>query len=185
MRTEVRLALEAARTECSAGTRQLIDRALATASEEFDPISDVEEFFTKFGWIYTGLPRSMPDDLQRFRLRLGREELGEYEAHVSGLNVVLSGSLFPSNQDHEIRFHLEEMLDAIVDLIYVKIGDALLHGFNLREAWRRVHRQNLLKELATSPGQTLRDFRFDVIKPAGWIAPSHYDLVQNNAHTKR
>ena len=76
---------------------------------------------------------------------------------------------------------LEGMLDALVDLVYVTLGTSHLHGFNFREAWRRVHDANMRKVRAQVGRVGPRgNHEFDVIKPEGWTAPSHADLVQDH-----
>ena len=145
----------------------------------FDPVRDIEEFHKKFSLDYTGLPRSLPDDIQRFRTRLLDEELNEYK--LATLDIYWELGLKTLNQA-AIAGGLEDALDALVDLVYVALGTAHLHGFDFREAWRRVHEANMAKVRADSPEASKRGSAFDVVKPVGWQPPSHVDLVKNNLH---
>lgn len=139
-----------------------------------DLIGDVEDFHHKFDLLYDGPPRMLQGKLGEFRLKFLREEIHEY-----------SEAMYRAEYDLEFRpelveQRLEQMLDALVDEVYVAIGTAVLHGFNFREAWRRVHEANMHKVRATKP--TDRGGLFDVVKPDGWVPPSHADLVANHAH---
>jgi predicted HAD superfamily Cof-like phosphohydrolase len=124
-----------------------------------DPFADIIDFHEKFQLIYSGKPRRLPDDLSEFRIKFLKEELQEYIRAVDLDD-------FP------------DQLDALVDLAYVTLGTAYLHGFNFNEAWRRVHRANMMKIRAMRPEDSTRgNHRFDIVKPKGWTAPDLTDLV--------
>jgi predicted HAD superfamily Cof-like phosphohydrolase len=112
---------------------------------------DIQDFHVKFGLNYEGPPRSLPQDLASFRINFLIEETDEY--------------ILASKRSDE--------LDALVDLVYVAMGTAYLHGFDFAEAWRRVHTANMAK--VRGPSQ--RSGEYDVIKPEGWQPPYHGDLV--------
>jgi predicted HAD superfamily Cof-like phosphohydrolase len=113
--------------------------------------TDIVDFHEKFGLQYEGPARSLPQDLSSFRLNFMIEETDEY---------ILA----------EKR---ADQLDALVDLVYVAMGTAYLHGFDFEEAWRRVHEANMAK--VRGPSQ--RSGEYDVIKPEGWKPPYLGDLV--------
>ena len=112
--------------------------------------TDIKDFHEKFGLQYEGPARSLPQDLASFRLNFLIEETDEY---------ILA----------EKR---ADQLDALVDLVYVAMGTAYLHGFDFEEAWRRVHEANMAK--VRGPSARSGD---DIIKPEGWKPPYHGDLV--------
>ena len=118
--------------------------------------ADIQAFHEKFGLEYNGPPRALPVDLQRFRNRFLWEELTEY-----------------INADE-----LHDQLDALVDLVYVALGTAYLQGFNIDEAWRRVHAANMLKVRAVVASDSKRNSTHDVVKPKNWIPPDLSDLVK-------
>lgn len=146
--------------------------------EPFDPVADIAEFHMKFGLEYDGPPRVLPADLSNFRRKFMQEELNEYGEHEGQAAAEWSDKRSPdlANYTH----HLEHMLDALVDEVYVVLGTSYLHGFKFREAWRRVHAANMLKVRATHAEQSARGSLFDVVKPAGWEPPSHKDLVEGH-----
>ena len=148
----------------------------------FNPVRDIEEFHGKFKLVYEGKPRALPYDLQTFRDLFLREELEEYSRHVSYLANTLGAVPVAAIDPADITFHLEEMLDGLVDLVYVTLGTSYLHGFDFEEAWKRVHAANMMKVRALVPEDSKRDFTHDVVKPVDWVAPSHSDLVEDHAH---
>jgi predicted HAD superfamily Cof-like phosphohydrolase len=118
---------------------------------------DVKDFHEKFGLEYCGRPRHLPVDTMEFRLKFLGEELQEYALSVT----------------------LEDQLDALVDLVYVALGTAYLHGFDFDEAWCRVHAANMKKVRAAPDGSdSKRGSSHDVVKPPGWQPPDLSDLVQ-------
>jgi len=148
--------------------------------ELFDPIRDVEEFHRKFGLEYHGKPRVLPPSLAKFREKFMREELSEYMRAVEGAKVELKNRSL--SFDDEVAYNLEHALDALVDLTYVILGTAHLHGFDFKEAWRRVHEANMSKVRASNRAQSKRKSSADVIKPPGWTAPRLRTLVSDHAH---
>lgn len=122
---------------------------------------DIKQFHEHFGLAYNGPPRDIePYELSAMRIDFMDEELQEY---------------IRAWQDKD----LTRMLDALVDLAYVCLGTAYLHGFNFEEAWSRVHSANMKKVRATKETAGNRDHRWDVVKPEGWEPPFLQDLVQN------
>lgn len=152
-----------------------------------DFLTDIAIFHEKFGMSYRGLPRQLPLDLATFRKKFMDEELTEWWDHMCALDVELSRPVEDQDQAN-IAHHLEETLDAGVDLLYVLLGTMYLQGLlpHFDEAWRRVQRANMAKVRAdadsTGAIDSGRDKRFDIVKPRGWLAPSHIDLVERNAH---
>lgn len=142
---------------------------------------DIKEFHEKFAITYEGAPRALPPSLQQFRTKFLREELREYLISVEHIHQVLQGKTDPSFDD-EVAYDLEHMLDALVDLVYVALGTAYLHGFDFQEAWARVHAANMSKIRAKKSSDSKRKSKHDVVKPVGWRPPRHRDLVFHHAH---
>lgn len=116
----------------------------------------VAEFHEQFQIDYKGPPRLLPVGLATDRVNFMNEELDEYyKAYVHG--------------------NLEGMLDALVDLVYVAVGTAHLHGLDFDEAFRRVHLANKRKARDTK----LMNGKEGIIKPEGWEPPFLTDLVRN------
>lgn len=162
--------------------RKAIDDAIKAGT--FDPVADIEAFHKKFMLDYDGRPRSLDTALAEFRIGFLLEELKEYEESSEKLRAILKAGFDRDYIERSTTFELEKQLDALVDLVYVALGTAYLHGFNFREAWRRVHAANMGKVRAERKEDSKRGSTFDVVKPAGWTPPSHKDLVQDHAHKR-
>lgn len=127
---------------------------------------DIKNFHEKFGLEYKNGPRQLPQNLQDFRTGFLNEELTEYKTSVFC-------------KDKEGQF------DALIDLVYVAMGTAYLHGFDFEEGWKRVHAANMKKVRAKSKDQSKRGTKYDVVKPLGWTAPDLSDLVKKNKVVKK
>lgn len=149
--------------------------AAMASYRHFDPVADIADFHMKFGLEYIGKPRALSRDLADFRMRLMQEELEEYALHEAKASWERFSAATPDHDEYAQR--LEEMLDALVDEVYVVLGTAYLHGFDFREAWRRVHHANMKKVRAERAEDSKRGSTFDVIKPPEWRPPSHIDIV--------
>lgn len=66
-------------------------------------------------------------------------------------------------------------LDGLVDVIYIALGTAAAYGYDIDEAWRRVHAANMAK-LGPGGKPIYRDDG-KVLKPADWKAADLSDLV--------
>jgi predicted HAD superfamily Cof-like phosphohydrolase len=120
-----------------------------------DLVADVEAFHQRFAIAYDGPPRDLPTDLRDFRKLFLFEEAGEYSTARSRA----------------------KQFDALLDIVYVALGSAHLHGFDFYAGWQRIHAANMLKVKAQSPDDSLRNFVHDVVKPPNWVAPDLTDLV--------
>jgi hypothetical protein len=165
----------------------MIRKGLHVRPDFPDFMGDISQFHERFQLQYDGLPRSlaevsMPgetDTLFDFRYKFMLEELNEWHDEQENLTEKVQ-----KGDDGGVVKYLELQLDALVDLTYVVLGTAYLQfgpqKFN--EAWNRVHRANMRKVRAARGGDSTRGSTFDVVKPAGWTAPDHSDLVLEHAH---
>jgi predicted HAD superfamily Cof-like phosphohydrolase len=116
---------------------------------------NVGAFHRKFGLPvaerYT-VPHGISRELQQFRLRFLREELEELDKAYA-------------------EDSLPDIADALVDLVYVALGTAHLHGLPWEALFDEVQRSNMQKVRAQHAGDSKRGSTFDVVKPEGWQAP--------------
>lgn len=91
-------------------------------------------------------------------------------ADVKQLKTVLLFEEFTELLEAMSEDNLVEILDGLVDLIYIIIGTAIVYGLPLEEAWAEIHKTNMKKER----GPSKRSEKFDIIKPEGWVKP---DLI--------
>lgn len=154
-----------------------VDEELDAVMRGINMVADIEEFHEKFRLRYRGKPRALPRDIAGFRTRFLEEEYREYVE--SGMNLQAA---IKAGDDAEITHFLEQQLDALVDLVYVALGTAHLHGFDFATAWYRVHKANMAKVRAEDASDSKRGSHYDVVKPKGWQAPDHKDLVEDHVH---
>jgi predicted HAD superfamily Cof-like phosphohydrolase len=67
----------------------------------------------------------------------------------------------------------EEIVDGLIDLCVVAIGTLDAMGIDSYDAWNKVLRANLAKEVGIKPERPNPLGLPDLIKPTGWKAPSH------------
>jgi len=120
---------------------------------------DIHDMHTKFGVrdAVKNFDSVMLRTFLRFRLDFLHEELQETEkAAQSGI---------PLDQ--------EEIVDGLIDLCVVAIGTLDALGVDPHEAWNEVHKANMTKEVGVKPSRPNPLGLPDLIKPEGWVGPSH------------
>lgn len=78
-------------------------------------------------------------------------------------------------KDALIRENLMDIIDALVDIVYLTKGTAISMGYAWGEHFQEVHRANSEKERGEHPKRPGR--KEDLIKPKGWIPPNHKDIL--------
>ena len=68
----------------------------------------------------------------------------------------------------------EEIVDALIDGIWIACGTLDLLGVDFDKAFSEVARANNMKERGIKPGRE-QSKGFDVIKPTNWVGPDHSD----------
>ena len=71
----------------------------------------------------------------------------------------------------------DDVVDALIDLCVVAIGTLDLFDVDARLAWDRVHEANMNKLVGIKESRPNPLGLPDLVKPEGWIAPSHKDNV--------
>lgn len=132
--------------------------ALRDDGSTVDLCSDLEAFTQRFSVPAHSEPRGLSGEMAEFRLARLREELDEYEEALR-------------EED------LEKQLDALVDLVYIAVGNAYISGFRFAEAHARVHAANMLKIRARRESESRHGSLYDIVKPEGWQPASLSDLV--------
>jgi hypothetical protein len=116
--------------------------------------ADMAEMHSHYG-VHDVVDEFGPEKLRallKFRVDFLKEELRELEENVGDP---------------------EEVVDALVDLCVVAIGTLDLFGVNPHEAWDVVLEANMAKEVGVKPERPNPLGLPDLVKPAGWKAPSH------------
>lgn len=118
-----------------------------------DWVSDIADMHRQFG--VNEAVRNMDKDKLKafleFRIRFLQEELDEMR-----------------NTDDP-----EEVTDALIDLCVVAIGTLDALDIDAYKAWDEVHRANMSKKVGVKASRPNPLGLPDLIKPEGWVAPSH------------
>lgn len=67
----------------------------------------------------------------------------------------------------------EDVVDALIDLCVVAIGTLDAFDIDSYKAWDDVLRANMAKKVGVKPGRPNPLGLPDLMKPEGWVAPSH------------
>ena len=121
---------------------------------------DIGLMHNKFGF-YSKIEEMDGDKLKsllEFRIKFLEEEIRELR------------EAFETNNHDEI-------VDAHIDLCVVALGTLDLFDVDVNEAWNRVHNANMTKEAGVKPGRPNPLNLPDLLKPAGWTAPTHADNI--------
>lgn len=120
-------------------------------------VCDIADMHTKFG-VNEKLREFDAEKLKKFlefRVNFLQEELDEMK-----------------NADNA-----DDVVDALIDLCVVAIGTLNAYDVNADEAWNRVHKANMAKEVGIKASRPNPLGLPDLIKPEGWTAPTHADNV--------
>ena len=90
----------------------------------------------------------------QFRLSMVEEELNETKDAVA-------------NKD------AEEIVDGLIDICVFAIGTLDVLGVDANKAWDEIYRANTSKEVGVKEGRPNPLGLPDLIKPDGWVGPSH------------
>ena len=128
-------------------------------------VKDINDMHAKYGvhdWVKAN--KDNPEMMQKFlefRLQFLEEELNETRA----------AAIYDRNAP--------EIVDGLIDLCVVAIGTMDAFGVDAHEAWNRVHAANMAKEVGVKESRPNPLGLPDLVKPAGWKAPEHYDNTGN------
>lgn len=130
---------------------------------ETEWVADIADMHDQFG--VNAVVRNLPPEKLRkfleFRLDFLQEELNE------------ARKAFDSRDKNQA----EDIVDAMIDLCVVAIGTLNAFDVDADEAWARVFEKNMQKTPGIKPERPNPLGLPDLIKPAGWTAPTHADNV--------
>jgi len=115
---------------------------------------DIEDMHTKYG-VNQKVREFDAEKLKKFlefRVKFLEEELNELKDNID---------------------NPEEVVDALIDLCVVAIGTLDAFEVNSHAAWNAVHAANMAKEVGVKASRPNPLGLPDLIKPEGWVAPSH------------
>ncbi len=120
-------------------------------------VKDMQDLHAKFGVnpVIRGLDKAKLMAFIQFRIKFLQEELDEMIVSNNG----------------------DDTVDALIDLCVVAIGTLDALDVDAYTAWDRVLESNMTKEVGIKASRPNPLGLPDLIKPEGWIAPSHADNV--------
>jgi len=142
-----------------------------------DWVADNNDMHEKFG-VHAAVEALDNDKLKKFiefRLKFLQEELNEAQSAYSQLETLETLSLDREARETEVEKCGDDIVDAMIDLCVVAIGTLNAMGVDAYEAWERVHAANMAKEVGIKASRPNPLGLPDLVKPAGWVAPSHLD----------
>lgn len=132
-------------------------------------VGDIAAMHTKFGVnkVLRQLDRDKLEAFLKFRIDFLQEELDEMRKAVVDRQT---GKI-------DATTAADDTVDALIDLCVVAIGTLNAFDVNADEAWNRVHRANMTKEVGIKESRPNPLGLPDLIKPEGWTAPTHADNI--------
>lgn len=128
---------------------------------------DVRAFNLKFDLVVGDQPQHLTARKLKERIEFINEELVEF---------ILASGVSPQGEQIGEQ-NMAEMADALVDLVYVAMGTAVMMGLPWERLWDDVHRANMAKERGTTDRM-----RADLIKPQGWVGPKTATILAENGY---
>jgi len=123
-----------------------------------DWVNDIYMMHNKFGvrdWFLANCNnKELMDKYLKFRLSMCKEELDETLDALDAKDP-------------------EEIVDGLIDLCVFAIGTLDVFGVDANDAWDRVYEANMAKSPGVKEGRPNKFGLPDLIKPDGWVAPSH------------
>ena len=119
-------------------------------------VSDIQKMYDKYGFNTYNFSEEKLNSFLDFRVNFIEEELSELKSAIEQRDK-------------------SEVVDAIIDIIVVAIGTLHLFDVDIHKAWDEVLKTNLMKKVGEKDTRK-NNFGFpDLIKPEGWISPTHSD----------
>jgi predicted HAD superfamily Cof-like phosphohydrolase len=152
--------------ECGGDAAIGTEPFLSDGFERTSDFRDVYEMHKHFEFDHDGGLRLPTREVTKFRANFLKEELNELRA---------------SDNDND----LAGFLDALVDLVVVAYGTAVMAGVTPElwsALWADVHRANMSKIVGTPDARRDDAIGQDLVKPAGWVPPQTEAIIK--AHLK-
>lgn len=115
----------------------------------------LREFNEKFGIPTPNLPEPLDYELALQRQNFLEEEVEETREAME-------------------RGDFYEIIDGLIDTIYVAAGTLTMMGLDCQAHFQEVHDCNMCKERGVKPGRVMQ---YDLFKPEGWVGPNHRRVI--------
>jgi len=130
-------------------------------------VQDIADMHQKYGVnpVVRNFDKDKLEAFLKFRIDFLQEELDEMRNAVANRQA---SALDTANAS-------DDVVDALIDLCVVAIGTLDAFDVNAYEAWDRVYKANMNKEVGVKASRPNPLGMPDLVKPEGWIAPTHKD----------
>ena len=130
-------------------------------------VQDIADMHQKYGVnpVVRNFDKDKLTAFLKFRIDFLQEELDEMRNAVANRQA---SALDTTNAS-------DDVVDALIDLCVVAIGTLDAFDVNAYEAWDRVHKANMNKEVGVKASRPNPLGLPDLVKPEGWVAPTHKD----------
>jgi fructose-1-phosphate kinase PfkB-like protein len=130
-------------------------------------VQDIADMHQKYGVnpVVRNFDKDKLEAFLKFRIDFLQEELDEMRNAVANHQA---SALDTANAS-------DDVVDALIDLCVVAIGTLDAFDVNAYEAWDRVHKANMNKEVGVKASRPNPLGLPDLVKPEGWVAPTHKD----------
>lgn len=144
-----------------------------------DWVCDIYDMHTKFGVreVIENLDNEKLLKFVEFRLNFLQEELDEARLALNQLYALQASDINDETRAEQVIKAGDDVVDAMIDLCVVSIGTLDALNVDAYEAWDRVLDANMAKEPGIKPGRPNPLGLPDLIKPEGWVAPTHSDNI--------
>ena len=112
-------------------------------------------FHDRFGVFIRSSPGVVDEAIKELRIKLIREELGEFEKAANDKNLV-------------------KIADALADLLYVTYGTGVSYGIDLEPIFKEVHESNMSK----GDPDVLRAPNGKILKARNWKPPDLQPILE-------
>lgn len=149
--------------------RELVHEHLGPTIPNSKEFQDVFDFHAKFDLLRFEKPGHLTKGKLRERIEFMQEELNEFVEGCGLVAITTTDSpgtpvlAYEDDGDQD----LAKQADALVDLVYVALGTAVMLGLPWDWLWNDVQRANMAKVR----GRTKRGHAVDVTKPPDWQGP--------------
>ena len=117
---------------------------------------DIAQMHDKFNFTCSLQPSVSDPQTLKARADFIQEELDELKQNIEHGNYL-------------------EIIDALVDIVVVAKGTAVIMGIRWKYHWDEVHRANMMKQVGNNDKRP--DLKQDLIKPPGWYGPDHLRVL--------
>ena len=130
-------------------------------------VQDIADMHQKYGVnpVVRNFDKDKLEAFLKFRIDFLQEELDEMRNAVANRQASVLDTTNAS----------DDVVDALIDLCVVAIGTLDAFDVNAYEAWDRVHKANMNKEVGVKASRPNPLGLPDLVKPEGWVAPTHKD----------